>query len=98
MTDVIAALAALSRPRLLLAAARHGLAHYSRDRDLSRILRARRLPDGPDAVFALMSEEARLDDIRRAGEDGYSVRRHVAVLIALLAEARALFGRSPSAV
>lgn len=90
MTDCRTVLETLRRPRLLMRAARFGLAEYRRERDLSRYL------DGPasaeDTVSSLMSVEARLEATRIAGDAAYSVARHIEVLIALLAEARFLRG------
>jgi hypothetical protein len=76
-------LTCLRRPRLLLAAAVRGLALYRRERDLPRVIDI----DKP-AMAALLAAEGALDAARRAGQGGYSVRRHLEVLIALLAEAR----------
>jgi hypothetical protein len=76
-------LSCLHRPRLLLAAAVKGLALYRRERDLPRVV-----ADGQPALPALLAAEGALDAARRAGQGGYSVRRHLEVLIALLAEAR----------
>jgi hypothetical protein len=73
----------LRRPRVLLSAAVRGLALYRRDRDLPRVI-----GDGQPALPALVAAEGALDAARRAGQGGYSVRRHLEVLIALLAEAR----------
>lgn len=86
MSDVPSLLANLRRPRLLMRAARFGLADYRRDRDLRRLV-------GPWATAAdtlpqLMSVEERLEATRLAGDVGYSPARHIDVLIALLAEAR----------
>ncbi len=76
-------LSRLRRPRLLLAAAVKGAALYRRDRDLPRVI------DPSEAAMpALIATEAALDAARRQGAGGYSVRRHLEVLIALLAEAR----------
>jgi len=90
MTDVTALLAALRRPRLLIRAARFGLAEYNRERDLRRLMRLPVAPSPARAVDSLIAEEARLEAIRLAGEASYSVARHVEVLIALMAEARLL--------
>jgi hypothetical protein len=90
MSEIAQALAALRRPRLLLDAARHGSADYRRDRDLTRLLRAARPPEPAAAVAQLLIEENRLEEARRAGDGSYSPRRHVDLLSALLAEARAL--------
>lgn len=73
------------RPRLLLTAARHGLALYRRDRDLPRLM-AR--STGQSALDALTESEARIEAARRSGAANYSFARHVEALVALLAERR----------
>ena len=88
MTDFRAQLADLRRPKLLIRAARCGLADYRRDRDLRRLLDAQPAPDR--AVRRLLTEEEALEATRRAGAAGYSVARHVEMLIALMAEVRLL--------
>ena len=88
MTDLATVLAALRRPRILVRAARCGLADYRRDRDLKRILRLPRAAASARALETLLAEEERLETIRTSGEATYSLQRHVAVLTALLAEAR----------
>ena len=48
-------------------------------------------PRGPapvQAIGTLLAEEDRLEANRTAGEATYSIQRHVAVLTAILAEAR----------
>lgn len=87
MTDFRAILAQLSRPRLLVRAARLGMDDYRRERDL------RRLTDhaGPESAFPrLLEQEAHLEAKRTTGDASYSIARHVEVLIALMAEARLL--------
>lgn len=74
------------RPRLLLTAARHGLALYRRDRDLPRLLTladARLRP-----LDALRLSENRHEAARRGNSATYSYARHIDVLIAVLAEMR----------
>lgn len=88
MTDFATMLAALRRPRILVQAARCGLADYRRDRDLRRILRLPKAVAAARALDTLIAEEQRLETIRTTGEATYSLQRHVAVLTALLAEAR----------
>ena len=88
MTDFRALLADLRRPQLLIRAARCGLADYRRDRDLRRILDSNPSPDR--AVRRLLTEEEALEATRCAGDAGYSVARHIDVLIALMAEVRLL--------
>lgn len=90
MTDFAELLAGLRRPALLIRAARIGLADYNRGRDLRRLMRLADPPAPERALASLIAEEARLDAIRRAGEAGYSVTRHVEVLIAMLGELRLL--------
>ena len=41
-------------------------------------------------AFGIMDEESRLEDVRRRGDAGYPVGRHIEVLIALMAEVRLL--------
>ncbi len=88
MTDCRTLLDTLRRPRLLMRAARFGLGEYRRERDLRRhVTEAASLED---TVSSLISVEAKLEETRVAGEAGYSVARHIEVLIALLAEAQLL--------
>lgn len=95
MTPIPDSLSRLRRPRLMVQAARFGLADYRRDRDLGRILPGARAT-GPAAVLdRLMEIEERLDARRRAGDAGYSYARHIEVLIALMAEARFLIATRP---
>ena len=88
MTDFRALLTELRRPRLLIRAARFGIQDYRRDRDLRRL----GAPSGTGArvVSKLMQDENDLEQTRRAGDAGYSVARHIDVLIALMAEVRLL--------
>lgn len=88
MSDLHDFLANLRRPRLLIRAARLGLADYRRERDLRRLINGQPSPDR--AVQHLLSEEQRLEAIRCAGEASYSVARHIEVLIALMCEIRLL--------
>lgn len=90
MTDIAALLATVHRPRILVRAARAGVVDYRRERDLKRLLRGAR-PGAPHlAIGPLLLEEDRLEATRAAGNGGYSVQRHVALLTAILAEARHL--------
>ena len=80
----------LRRPKLLIRAARFGLADYDRDRDLRRVLHMPAAPAPRTAVPRLLETEARLEHVRKTGGASYSPARHVEVLIALMAEARLL--------
>jgi hypothetical protein len=88
MTELATILAALRRPKILIRAARAGVADYRRERDLKRLLRQRAAP--AQALPSLLDEEGRLEATRTAGEATYNLQRHVAVLTAILAEARLL--------
>ena len=88
MSDFRSLLADLRRPRLLIRAARCGLADYRRDRDLRRLIPPGLSPDS--ALPQLLDEENRLEDVRKRGDAAYPVGRHVEVLIALMAEVRLL--------
>ena len=92
MTDVKTLLANLRRPRLLMHAARFGLGDYSRERDLRRLVKCAHSPE--QTVPCLLGQEERLEETRLRGDAGYSVARHIDVLIALMAEAQLLRGRS----
>ena len=84
MTRITEQPSSLRRPALMIRAARLGLSHYSRDRDLRSILGAQ--PGAGQALPALMDAEARAEATRTSGAAGYSLRRHLALLIALMAE------------
>jgi hypothetical protein len=90
MKDFAAVLNALRRPRILIRAARAGVNDYRRDRDLKRLLRNARVAAPHQAISTLLAEETRLEAIRTAGEASYSIQRHIAVLTAIIAEARSL--------
>ncbi|KAJ56744.1 hypothetical protein ACMU_07345 [Actibacterium mucosum KCTC 23349] len=94
MTDPIQLLNALRRPRLLIRAARFGLADYRRDRDLTRLLGQGAVPAPAQSLDVLLEQEEALEQTRRSGDAGYSIARHVEVLIALIAESR-LIPRGP---
>lgn len=92
MTDPLAQITALRRPRLLIRAARHGLADYSRDRTLARVLTTQQ--NTTEGVLSdLMKTEAEIEATRTRGDVTYSVSRHLEVLIALMSEARLLVSR-----
>ncbi|MCV2881032.1 DUF6477 family protein [Actibacterium sp. XHP0104] len=90
MTDPIALMKALRRPRLLIRAARFGLSDYRRERDLKRLMGAPRLPAPPQVLSELIAQEEQLEATRQAGDASYSIARHIDILIAMMAEARLL--------
>lgn len=90
MLDLLGRLSTLRRPRLLIRAARIGARQYSRNRHLPRLLGYGSLPKTPPAVLQLIEQEQQLDQRRRGSDPGYSLTRHVDVLIALMGEAQLL--------
>ncbi len=88
MTDFRKVLADLRRPRLLIRAARFGLTDYRRERDLRRIVAPLATPER--TLPHLVAEEDRMETSRQMGDAGYSIARHIEILIALMAEVRLL--------
>ncbi|MFD1882439.1 DUF6477 family protein [Paracoccus pacificus] len=78
----------IRRPGALIRAARHGLELWQRGRDLRRVLRSDDLPAVGAALPRLIVDEARMDEARRDGAADYDLRRHVLLLVAILAERR----------
>ncbi|MEM9247211.1 MAG: DUF6477 family protein [Pseudomonadota bacterium] len=93
MTATLETLQTVTRPRLLIRAARLGLQDYNRNRDLKRILRGETLPGPTHALPRLMDMEANQEDTRKRGDATYSIAKHLEILIAIMAEARLLGGK-----
>ena len=81
---------AIRRPKILVRAARIGLEWYRRDRDLNKVIHSLSTPTPERAVERLVAAEQELEEFRAAGLAHYDVHRHIAVLTALLGEARLL--------
>lgn len=97
--DSVAELPRLSRPRLLVAAARHGQQGYRRARDLRRLMSgAEDVPPPGKALAWLEAREAQMDEARRAALPDWDLQQHVLLLIALLAEMRLAREAAPAAV
>lgn len=90
MQDIHSLLASLHRPRILMRAARFGAQEYRRAGHLPRLLGYGVLPRHGEALMQLVGIEAELEQQRKGGDAVYSLTRHVDVLIAIVAEARAL--------
>ncbi|MGY6409615.1 MAG: DUF6477 family protein [Alkalilacustris sp.] len=95
MSDTDSPLAGLHRPRLLIRAARFGMADYRRTPSLRRMFAAAGAHAQRQIVALLLRREDEADQLRRAGDATYSVARHVDLLIALMAEARLLTEAQP---
>ena len=90
MQDVLSMLNALRRPRLLIRAARIGAQEYCRDRHLRRLLGYGALPRPAAALMRLIELERGQDEQRRDDDAGYSLTRHLDILIAMMGEAQLL--------
>lgn len=90
MSDLKSVLSGLCRPRLLVRAARHGLAEYNRSRDLQRIAGHAAGKTSHSLVEHLIEREEQLEENRKKGDGSYSIARHIEVLVALMAECRLL--------
>ncbi len=90
MQDLLGMLSTLRRPRLLIRAARIGARDYNREAHLHRLLGYGALPRPASALMRLIEEERDLDAQRRADAAGYSLVRHLDVLIAMMGEAQLL--------
>lgn len=98
MPDLLGLIAALDRPRLLVRAARFGVGGYARTQHLPRLLGTEAAPPSGPAILRLLDAEAELEGARRGGAAHYEVGRHVAVLAALMGEARLLRAAWPPAL
>lgn len=92
MQDLFSRVRLLRRPRILARAARLGAQSYCRQRDLRRVLGHWLLPKPAVAALRLLELEQDLNTARKADDPGYSMIRHVDVLIALVGEAACLGG------
>lgn len=90
MQDLSNILDHLRRPRLLIRAARIGAQEFSRSKHLPALLGFAPSSLAERTVPALLELEADMDARRREQDATYSPRRHVELLVALIAEARRL--------
>ncbi len=91
MLDAATRLATLSRPAILVAAARHGVAESpDRLRLLRRVLRGVKAPPAgsAQALGMLLDREAELEAMRLSRDPSYGCAAHVEAVTALLMEAR----------
>lgn len=86
--DPAVPLGPLRRPALLIRAARLGLPHWRRGRDLPKLLKSEMVPGPGKSLDLLRGLEQALNDARVQGAADYDLQRHLGLLIAILAEAR----------
>ncbi|MBS1303633.1 DUF6477 family protein [Loktanella sp. SALINAS62] len=95
MLDLHTQVRQLSRPALLVRAARFAVDDYRRGRDLSRLLDGR-VPATPGpALVDLLDIEKEMDAARSAGSHAYQVGPHIIALAAIMSEARDLAATRP---
>lgn len=90
MQDVLSMMNRLTRPKLLIRAARLGAEDYRRETHLPRVLGYGQMPRTADALVQLMQQETVLNDQRKARDAHYSLPCHLDLLIAMIGEARIL--------
>jgi len=88
MQDIQGQISALKRPPLLVRAARFGVDDYCRSRHLPRFIDKNPLPNPGQALVLLLDLEKSMNAERVARTGGYSVAKHIQVLVALMAEAQ----------
>lgn len=88
MQDIHSILNSLRRPRLLMRAARIGADSYRRSVHLPRHLGYGPLPRQGAAIMRLLEIESDLNMQRQDKDAGYSLLRHVDIMIAIVGEAR----------
>lgn len=98
MKDLLSLLSDRRRPRLLVRAARLGAQDYRRAVHLPRLLGYGGLPAPAPALIRLMDIEDEIDGRRRLQDAGYSLIRHLDVLIAIVGEAHLLTAERPASV
>jgi hypothetical protein len=87
MNALIDTLNNLRRPGLLMRAARHGALDYDRSRDLKRLMKRDVVPGPVEALSVMIEMEERAEAARQNADAGYSVARHIDLLVAIIAEA-----------
>lgn len=80
----------LRRPALLIRAAKLGQSGWKRERDLRKLLKCDQVPPVGAAMRQLRAHEAAMNAARKAGAAEYDMHRHVTMMIAILAELRAV--------
>ena len=90
MQDVLTMMDHLTRPKLLIRAARLGADGYHRDTHLPRLFGYGQVPRVADALLQLMQKESVMNAKRKMQDTTYSLPCHLDLLIAMVGEARIL--------
>ncbi len=90
-------LQSLCRSRLLSRAAKNGVTSYQRKRDLKRIIPGYETSASSAIILKLLDNEQRFEEDRRSGSPGYSLIKHVEILIAIAAEGQRFLTKTRSA-
>jgi hypothetical protein len=77
----------ISRPGILVRAARAGLAYYRAEKELPFLLRTKDIAQIPDPQAALVREEAEINACRFDHSLTYDLKRHIRILTAIIAGA-----------
>ncbi|MQY41375.1 hypothetical protein GG681_01875 [Epibacterium sp. SM1969] len=93
MQPVATQITQLTRPNLLLRAARIGEGKYRRAIDLKRILKREETPRTLPGLMALLDLERAMNHLRTCNSYAYSYQDHIDVLIALRAETARYFSQ-----
>lgn len=93
MDRTYTALAALRRPRILIGAARFGVAQYDREAVLRRIFGETIPAPGEPCLRHLLKHEAAMDAARKNALGSYAIADHIDALAAIMAESRLLHER-----
>ncbi len=96
MTHHMSRLAALSRPQILVRAARYGVSELNRSRALQRAMPGEAIPAPGKAFDRLLECEVAMNEARCDGGAAYSPARHVELLSALINEAKLAENRLPN--
>lgn len=93
MDGTYTALVALRRPRILIGAARFGVAQYDRKAVLRRIFGEAIPVPGELSLRRLLEYEAAMDAARKNALGSYAIADHIDALAAIMAESRLLHER-----
>jgi hypothetical protein len=81
---------------VLIRAAREGQRSWKRERELPRLLRSDYCPVPARALSRLRAEEEIMNDMRQKRLAEYDMKRHVLLMIAIMAELRAAIQATPA--